>query len=235
MVSSVGTGAPFDFLDSWRQEPPSFGSSDVQNIIKCIGPRQFSRLVINKGLLHQDSLIKHGTLRFVLEALKLLDSFTQALSRISQTNSQMMPRWVSLKKEIEDEVRISLPDPQVLFSMLTSLNSHYKRADLCLKRPVDSDVLREPNTNKKRKTYNENDETDIVVAGITSHDMSLPGFTEEVQSENIELGSGDDRGNAIAKIWDLHYPFLELEDEDAFFYSKVLDSLKFYIVSSNFS
>lgn len=238
MVSSVGAGDPFGFLDSQPQEPPSFGNSDVQSIIKCIGPRPFTRLVINKGLLHSDSLIKHGTLRLVLEALKLLDSFIRALNHSSHTSNQMMPRLVSLKKDIEDEVRILLPDPQVLFSLLTSLNSHYKRPELCLKRAADSEFVLEHYMNgfKKRKTCNANEETDIIVAGIGSPDISLHGDTKEVQGENslIELDNGDDREKVIAKIWDLHYPTMELEDEETFFYSKVLDTLKFYHVSSNF-
>lgn len=237
MVSSVGSGAPFAFLDSQQQDPPTFSSSDVQSIIKCIGPRPFTRLVINKGLLHSDLLVKHGTLRFVFEALKLLDSFISALNLRSHSSSQMIPKWVSLKKDIEDEVRIVLPDPQVLFSLLTSLNSHYKRPELRLKRAANTEILLEHNMNglKKRKTCNADEETDIVVVGISSPDMSLQGDAEEVHGENslIELDPGDDRVKAIAKIWDLHHPTMTLDDEEAFFYSKVLDSLKFYHVSSN--
>ncbi|CAI9787201.1 unnamed protein product [Fraxinus pennsylvanica] len=57
-VSSVSDGLAFGFVDS--REPPTFESPYVQSIIKCITPRPFARLVINKGLLHSD--LKHGTL-----------------------------------------------------------------------------------------------------------------------------------------------------------------------------
>ena len=94
--------------------------------MKCLCPRPFSQSVVNKGLLHSDFLVKHGTLRLLLEALKLLDSFISALNHSSYSSDQMMQGWASLKQEIQNEVRTSLPDPQVLLTLLSSLTCHPK-------------------------------------------------------------------------------------------------------------
>lgn len=89
MVSAVSEGLAFGFVDSL--EPPTFDGPYVQSIIKCISPRPFSRLVINKGLLHSDSLVKHGTLRLVLEELKFLESLLHSLET-SYSRNQMLYR-----------------------------------------------------------------------------------------------------------------------------------------------
>ncbi|KAM7519592.1 hypothetical protein LguiB_018554 [Lonicera macranthoides] len=224
LVSSVAAGVSFGFLDCQLQDQLSFNGSDVQSIIKCICPRPFTRLVINKGLLHSDSIVKHGTLRLVLVTLKLLDSFIHALSNGSHS---------SLKQDILNEVRVLLPDPQVLLSLLSSLNSRYKSPDSCLKRPADSEVVLENNTNanKKLKISSVNEETDILVAGISySPDIDLPGDNEgALGTENADgLDDGDDH---IAEIWGLRRcgnPHGALEDEETYFYSKLLDTLKIY-------
>ncbi|CAK9159643.1 unnamed protein product [Ilex paraguariensis] len=236
LVSSVGNCIPFCFLDSHSQEPPSFSRPDVQNIIKCIGPRPFTRLIINKGLLHSDSLVKHATLRFVLEVLKLLDSFMGALNNGSYYSNQMIQRLISLKQDIENEAWILLPDPQVLLSLVASLNAHYKSSGLCLKRAADSDIMLEHNINgfKKLKKCSVYDETDILVSGISSSsDVGLPedgaGVLDTYNGDKFE--NGDDHTKVIAEIWDLQQssmPTMALEDEETYFYSKLLDTLKIY-------
>ena len=236
MVSSVGDGVSFEFLNTQTQDFTPFRSSDVQSIIRCICPRPITRLVINKGLLHSNPLIKHGTLRLVFEALKLLDSFVSALSSNSCGGSQMRPEWASLKKDIEEEVWISLPDPQVLLSLLSSLNSHYKSPTP--KRTSRPGNVSEDNSsqNKKRKTHDADDETDMIVGGISS----LVGVSSSVDPEDLEINSTDELDNEgedmkiIAKIWGVHYCnslSMTLDDEDTYFYSKLLDALKIYYVS----
>ncbi|KAJ7960757.1 Nucleolar pre-ribosomal-associated protein 1 [Quillaja saponaria] len=60
LISSVGTGLSFGFLNSHSYDQPSFDSADTQSIMKCLFPRQFSWSMIYKGLLHSDFLVKHG-------------------------------------------------------------------------------------------------------------------------------------------------------------------------------
>nr|POE84374.1 hypothetical protein CFP56_67229 [Quercus suber] len=116
LLLAIVSGSPF-FGSAYMEEFPynleDFSSSTCQS-------------VVNKGLLHSDFLVKHGTLRLLLEALKLLDSFISALNHSSYSRDQMMQGWASLKQEIQNEVRTSLPDPQVLLTLLSSLTCHPK-------------------------------------------------------------------------------------------------------------
>ncbi|MCD9560594.1 hypothetical protein HAX54_019311, partial [Datura stramonium] len=109
--------------------------------MKCIGPRSFSRLVINKGLLHSDPLVKHGTLKLVLEDFA--------------------------------------PDPQVLFSLLSSLNKFYRGLEQCLKRSADSEIGDNMISRKKLKIDVANEDTDIIVELWSLRSSPLPDSTIE--------------------------------------------------------
>ncbi|KAK9061269.1 hypothetical protein SSX86_018449 [Deinandra increscens subsp. villosa] len=230
LISSVNAGLSFDFLDSQTGLPPSINSSEVQNIIKCIGPRPFNRIVMNKGLLHTESHIQHGTLRLVLEALKLLDSLFSALSQRSKSCKQSGCKWASLKQDIQNEVQLLLPDHQVLLSLISSLNSRYKSEEKTLKRNADTSVLLEHNpSNKKLKTCISNEETDILVGGISSS-LDTNGRIEEEDDVN-EPDNLDDNSILIIELWKLHESNninIVAEDEELYFYTKLLDALKVY-------
>ncbi|XP_024971211.1 uncharacterized protein LOC112510123 isoform X3 [Cynara cardunculus var. scolymus] len=231
----VNAGLFFDFLDSQPQEPPSFNSSEVQSIIKCIGPRPFNRIVMNKGLLHSESQIQHGTLRLVLESLKLLDSLFSALSRRSKSSKQIGCKWASLMQDIQNEVQLLLPDLQVLLSLISSLSSRYKSEEQTLKRVAETTVLHEhSSSNKKFKTCTSNEETDIVIGGIgSSLDTATPGDDGRIQEEHNVEESDNLKGDAmlIKELWESHEindPNIVAEDEESYFYSKLLDALKIY-------
>ncbi len=238
----MGTGSPFGFLDSQSHDPPLFDSEDVQGIMKCLCPRPFSRSVINKGLLHSDFLVKHGTLRLLLEALKLLDSFIGALNHSFYLSNQTMQGWASLKKEIQNEVRALLPDPQVLLTLLSSLTRHPKTRESCLKRTADLETFPERSSNKikKLKLNNENKDMDIVVSGISSDADFVPlGDSERDVGSHAadETDNGRDLMSVIAEIWGLDQcsePLTTPKDVEMLFQSKLLDALKIYIVSSKF-
>lgn len=237
LVSSVGTGCHFGFLDS-PCHPASFDNEDVQSILKCLFPRPFSRSVINKGLLHSDFLVKNGTLRLLLEALKLLDSFIGALNQSSYLSDQMVQGWASLRQEIQNEVRTSLPDPQVLLTLLSSLTRHSTR-ESCLKRTADLENFTERSSNnvKKLKMNFENEDTDIIVSGISSApDIASPADSERPVGSLAadETDDGKDLMGVIAEIWGLELhslPLITLKDTEMFFQTKLLDALKIYIVS----
>ncbi|CAK7338479.1 unnamed protein product [Dovyalis caffra] len=238
LVSSVGVGLHFGFLDSQSDGSPSFDSVDVQSIINCIAPRPFSRSVINKGLLHSDFLVKNGTLRLLLKGLKLLDSFIRSIN-LSCSRKQDSHRWASLKQEIQNEIRTLLPDPQVLLTLLSSLGSHARTDEKCLKRKADEEnfVKQRGKRIKKLKTEALDEEMDIVVAGISSAlDVSLPGESEPVPDAKAseEPDSGKDFMNLILELWgsDLcSLPVITLKDAEMFFHAKLLDALKIYLLT----
>ncbi|KAH0771918.1 hypothetical protein KY290_015899 [Solanum tuberosum] len=234
VLSSVGDGLVFGFLDSQNQEPPTLNSPEVQNIMKCIGPRSFSRLVINKGLLHSDPLVKHGTLKFVLEVLKLLELLISALNSVMSSQGQMIHKWESLKQDIWNAVRILLPDPQVLFSLLSSLNEFYKGLEQRSKRPADSEIGDKLSIRKKLKIDAANEDTDIVVGGVSySPDAALSLDGESIINVDDMDDSKDDTYfvKLITELWSLHsspLPDSTIEDTEVLFYAKLLNVLTIY-------
>ncbi|KAF2287371.1 hypothetical protein GH714_039771 [Hevea brasiliensis] len=131
LVSSMAVGDPFGFIDFQSNDPPCCNSVHVQNVMTIISSRPLSRSVINKGLLHLDFLVKNGTLRLLLEALKLLDSFLRATS-LSCTRKQKIRKGAVLKQEIWNEIRTLLPDPQVLLTLLSPLSGINSLPDIAL-------------------------------------------------------------------------------------------------------
>ncbi|KAL3830073.1 hypothetical protein ACJIZ3_018875 [Penstemon smallii] len=228
VVSSVRDGLSFGFVD----KPPAYDSPYLQNIFKCIVPRPFTRLVINKGLLHSDSLVKHGTLRLVLEALKLLDSLMNSVNSFAHSNNQN--DWAALKAEIQNGVRMLLPDPQVLLSLLSPLDSHFTSLESTTKRKAETEYVSEHNASvhKRLKSSTSNEDMDIVVVGVDSFsevDFSGKEVADsggEQQSEN-----GADTLKILGDLWGLgpcSMKHMYLRDGDTYFYSKLLDTLMIF-------
>ncbi|WVZ87214.1 hypothetical protein U9M48_033889 [Paspalum notatum var. saurae] len=58
----------------------SIDDDEVQVVLKCIAPNVCSRAMINRGLLHSDDLVKHGSLRLVFESVNLLCYIIEAIN-----------------------------------------------------------------------------------------------------------------------------------------------------------
>ncbi|GAV68651.1 Npa1 domain-containing protein [Cephalotus follicularis] len=224
LVLSIGKGLSFGFLSSQSYDPPPFESGDVQSIMNCICPRPFSRSVINKGLLHSDFLVKHGTLRLLLEVLKLLDSFLEALNLVNPSSIIMIQSLASFKQEIQDKVRTLLPDPQVLLSLLSSMSVNTKSNNSRLKRKAD--IGNFPSNGLKKMKTNVNEEIDIVVSGI-----GLPKVSETDLDTPIADESDHEKKimNLISEIWGQDLCFRHVTDVGIFFHSKLLDALMIYL------
>ncbi|XP_010675691.2 uncharacterized protein LOC104891665 isoform X2 [Beta vulgaris subsp. vulgaris] len=225
VVSSVRGGISWEFLDS-KANLLAFEGSDVQSVLKCVCLRPFSRLIVNKGLLHSDTLIKHGTLRLLLEVLKLLSSFINALS---------FKGLSFLKQKVQDEVRILLPDPQVLFTLLSSVSSFDQTSGSALKRAADSESVQshKATVKKKSKIAVINEDIDIVVGGLSSSAVSIePGDIEEPREIETMSQFDDEIGlEDIREIWSSFENSFSLDLEksaEVYFYCQVLEALKIY-------
>ncbi|KAG5541002.1 hypothetical protein RHGRI_021030 [Rhododendron griersonianum] len=181
LVLSVGSGLSFDFKP---EDPPSFSNPDVQSLTKCICPRPFTRAIVNKGLLHTNSLMKHGILRLVLEELKLLDSLTTTIESNYCSSDHMRCKWLSLKQDIHNEVRILLPDTQVLLSLLSSLSTHSKSLESSLKRTADSEISLE-----QAMGYGDDSEVEGEELPKLSHEVKLKELLRNLNSAKIKLCS----------------------------------------------
>lgn len=226
MVSSVSVG--HGFADKHAPD-----SEDVQNIIKCIRPRPFSRSIITKGLLHADYLVKHGTLKLVIEVLHLFDYLVKTLDTF-YTDHQMR----ALKEEIQNGVRMLLPDPQVLLSLLSPLSSHVKSLESASKRKAEAEIVPEHcgNSSKRLKSSHASEDLDLVISGVNSSGINLFEEGEDVDSDGEQpLQNGADIDRCVRDIWGLSQcsaSQTNIKDVDTLFYSKILDSLKIYYVSS---
>lgn len=262
-----------------------FGSHDsvmneLGNVLKCIIPRAFTRPVINKGLLHHDVLVKHGSLRVLFESLKLVDSLINridgiidsaglrsvaeipgermaglhglpGLSSIAEidrllgmnkmssphTDEQEAERWVSIKQYIQDEVRVLLPDPQVLVKLFSTPSSRVlKHAGTSLKRCAS---LAESGLRKfkKLKSGSINDNIDLVIGGIDDEFTADISETQKKAKSSFtenELDVDKDIKMTMTEIWGLNKSPCSinvLTEPEIYLYSKLLDILTFYLVS----
>ncbi|XP_047338122.1 uncharacterized protein LOC124941814 [Impatiens glandulifera] len=237
VISSVGMSIIFDGFESNLGSDGQTSSMNnyFRNLIRCISPRSLSRLVLNKGLLHSDFYVKHGSLRLVLEQVSLLDSFLTVVEQNTNFNCQAMQEWVSLKQVCQNEIRILLPDPQVLLSLLSSLSGHYQIPNSSLKRPDNPESKHSYNGNarKKQKIDISDDEMDIQVAGISSPlNIVSQCHNENIEGSDHELDKKDDQVKPIEEVWGLQHCSehdMKQSDEDSYLYSKLLDVLKLYL------
>lgn len=235
LVSSVGNGLSREFINRQSSRQHVFGNKDVQSIMKCLFPRPFSRSMINKGLLHSDILVKHGTLRVLLELLKLLDSLIGALSHNSSSSNQLMQHMVPIKQEIQNEVQALLPDPQVLLTLLSSLNSCSKTHDSCLKRTA-SHHEHSSKSKKKLKVDIADNDIDIVVGGISSApDIALSVSEEGVSNSSGEeaLDDEEDLIRIVGEIWGPELSSMTIttsKEVENHLHSKLLDALRYFRV-----
>ncbi|KAL9232151.1 hypothetical protein vseg_007290 [Gypsophila vaccaria] len=225
VVSSVRDGIVWDFLSQQTDELLTFEDSNVQNVYKCVCISSFNRLAVNKGLLHSDPLIKHGTLRLVLEVLKLFNSFIDAIS---------LNGLSSLKQKLRDEVRVSLPDSQVLFTLISSIGTSYQNSVSSRKRAhAENTSEHKAMVNKRQKIDNNLEDVDIVVGGVHSVDESvLFDDNEKIEEEVTVLPNGNEIDDSVLlEVWDSDESFLTLDvvnKDNVFFQCKVLEALKIY-------
>lgn len=146
---------------------------------------------------------------------------------------------MSLKQDIQNEVRILLPDTQVLLSLLSSLSTHSKSLESSLKRTADSEISLEQGVRgfKRFKTDSHMDDVDILVSGVCNLlEITLQRDTGVVQGMHDvdDVNDGDDNAFVIADIWGLRQCSeggVTVKDEETHFYSRLLDAFKIYHVS----
>ncbi|XP_051120016.1 uncharacterized protein LOC127243852 [Andrographis paniculata] len=211
---------------------PEFYIQNMQDILKCIGPRPFTRLVMNKGLLHSKSLVKHGTVKLVFEVLKLLGFLFEKMDHSSLTKNRMMHKWEALKAEIQHGVCLLLPDPQVLLSLLSPLNNYTKNLESTTKRKAESEIALESkpcaSARKRLKTSAANEDVDILISGVDNTfevDISGDGGVAELCEQQME--NVDPIMEGVRNLWGLNQ-LTDLKDVDVYFYSKILETLQIY-------
>ncbi|XP_027341039.1 uncharacterized protein LOC113854301 [Abrus precatorius] len=223
LVSSVGKGLCQEFVAFGSNDSYLIDNMDLHSVMKCLFPRPFSRSLFNKGLPHTELYVKHGTLRLLLELLKLLDCLFGCLNHNSSSSNPFMQRMMSIKEEIQNYVQAFLPDMQVLLNLLSSLDACSEACNSNLKR---SACLYEHNSSSRKKLKRDTSESDIdiVVAGISS--------TPDIDMTD-DRGTDDEEDlmNIIGEIWGVNLHSMDistLKDGESYLLSKLLDTIRYY-------
>ncbi|KAL6012007.1 hypothetical protein ACLOJK_002478 [Asimina triloba] len=284
LISSSVSGLSFTSFSSQFCDPPTLDCLEIQCILKCIIPHSVTRLVINRGLLHSDILVKHGSLRLLFEALKALDSFIGAINvslenmhereltvamhpsqskikgllgntDLGNVNMDSTPagigetfpyssagqKWLSLRREIQNEVRAMLPDPQVLLKLLSSFNYGFSEMlEPSLKRGRGSEPFPKVNRMKKTKSNPSDENIDIIIGGVSAENGTekTMGCCDDVKGNLATKEAAEaekDDVSLAAEIWGLHELSVignGLKQAETFFYSKLLDALTLYLLNS---
>jgi nucleolar pre-ribosomal-associated protein 1 len=193
--------------------------------------------MFNKGLPHADTFVKHGTLRLLLELLKLLDSLFGSLNHNCSSGNPLMQHMVSVKQEIQNYVQPFLPDLQVLLNLLSSLDTCYESNNSSLKRNA-CHLEHDGNSRKKLKMDTSESDIDIIIGGISSApDIDLTGNSGTVDDavNQDALDDAEDLKNSIGEIWgsDVHSIDISTpKDAESYLLSKLLDALRYFNVCS---
>lgn len=222
IVSSLDVDLLIASLSSTSEEEGS------KLVLKCIAPHVCSRLILNKGLLHSNNLVRHGSLRPVLESLKSLCSLIHAIDGVAPCDDNN--KWASIRCYIQDAMRVSLPDPQVLVKLLSTKSQRdSKNSKICgsrLKRCAELVPPTDMALKKKRSALSRDGDDDIMIGVVADPDES--GNIEEKESESRSKNL-----ETIYEIWGIDAGTLVgdkvIEVEDIF-QSKLLDVLTFYLV-----
>ncbi|XP_072970894.1 uncharacterized protein [Typha angustifolia] len=98
VLSSVNWDAVVLSLASSSHDPLDVDDDNLRNILNSIVPHVCSRSVTNKGLLHPDDLVRHGSLRLTLESVRSLSSLIRAI------DSMVSRMDVESKSDVSGEV-----------------------------------------------------------------------------------------------------------------------------------
>ncbi|VVB11399.1 unnamed protein product [Arabis nemorensis] len=236
LVLSVRISCSFDFLNPEQRATHPSGGSEVQTIMKCICPRSFSRSLITKGMLHSDFLVKHGTLRFVLETLRLLDAFVTAWNLRSSHICSVEQIQASLEQDVMTEVRSFFPDSQVLLTLLKSLGGSSGTQELSLKRKAVSNsglVDRKKRFKRSEKDVLDEEAGDIVIGGVGS-DKDIFLTEDTVDAHLTDQADEKEYLGIVSEIWASELcskPIDSVEEAEMCFHIKLLDALKIYVRS----
>ncbi|XP_038973323.1 uncharacterized protein LOC103720976 isoform X2 [Phoenix dactylifera] len=236
MISSINADTAIMGVASHSNDLLAVNDNELQSILKCIIPRACTRSVINKGLLHSDILVQHGTLRLILESLKSLQNLIKAIedmvesmhvrkiidgSREVITNLHGLPGFscFELNGCLGDENFSHMDEPGV--------ERHSKTSGRNLKRSADLPVVGV----KKLKSDTPGESIDIVIGGIDAEPTN-DTLDEQKEDNKQNMDVEKDHTAIIAELWGLNHQ-AKIPDEpghaEIFFHSKLLDVLKFYL------
>ena len=234
----------------------SVDDEEVQVVLKCILPNVCSRAVINRGLLHSDDLVKHGSLRLVFESVNLLCYILEALNGMV-SRGRAKSEFIGSPKvtiKIDDSPVLSCSDAadaslvdevhqgdETQVKRWASLREYIQDEvhgampdpQVLLKLLSSASQKHQKNAHiseppqKKRRCNSSSEVDDIIIGGIDA-------AQDKDTSEEQDLELKNDPTTILCEIWGLDKQDPNMKDakvvEDVF-HSKLLDVLRLYLVS----
>lgn len=114
LVRITSTPPPFASMASQGLPIPAADGPLVRNNLRHLLPRALTKVALNRGLQHADVLVKHASLRLLMEALLSLEAllneaFAAAESTCSSSKAGITLTWMGEDKEtdanLDDELR----------------------------------------------------------------------------------------------------------------------------------
>ncbi|XP_039774061.1 uncharacterized protein LOC120641844 isoform X2 [Panicum virgatum] len=232
----------------------SVDDEEVQVVLKCILPNVCSRAVINRGLLHSDDLVKHGSLRLVFESVNLLCYILEALNGMV-SRGRAKSEFIGLPKvtiKIDDSPVLSCSDAAdvPLVDEVHQGDEMQAKRWAALREYIQDEVhgampdpqvllkllssasqkhqknaqVSEP-SQKKRRCNSSSEVDDIIIGGIDAAQNK-----DTFEEQDLELKN--DPRTTLCEIWGLDKQDPNMKDakivEDVF-HSKLLDVLRLYL------
>ncbi|KAG0562635.1 hypothetical protein KC19_9G161300 [Ceratodon purpureus] len=215
LVHISSTPPPFVDMALRGLPIPSPDGPLVRNNLRHFLPRALTKVALNRGLQHADVLVKHASLRLLLEALLSLEllldgAYAAAESSCSQvragsssnrdetlkTDDQESTRlqWLGLVENIQDIMRATLPDPNILLLINSSINmksSSLKESDGSLKRTQSVVEARAGKRRKKDEGYSVEDDDG---AHLSDSNSNMDNEVDEQEENSSAL-------ETLAQIW----------------------------------
>lgn len=134
---------PFESLATQGLPPPVIDGPLFQGLLRSALPRNLTRVLINRGLLHANMLVKHGCLRMLLEVLSAVEFHLNSISKARQSlqdkssigESSQISLGTSMGKKLKS-FDASLDNDSFIFgteSIHDSMQSCSKELDCCQK------------------------------------------------------------------------------------------------------
>uniref|UniRef100_A0A7I4D817 URB1 N-terminal domain-containing protein n=1 Tax=Physcomitrium patens TaxID=3218 RepID=A0A7I4D817_PHYPA len=199
----------------------------VRNNLRHLLPRALPKVALNRGLQHANVLVKHASLRLLLEALLSLELLVDgAFAAAENTCSQLKDRfsgnfsvletktrsikrgdslrdseqefqrrqWLELVESIQDTMRATLPDPNILLIINSTINRRKNSLDEPDGNHKRTQPVKEVSAGKRRKKDEGYviDEPDRTQLSHSDSSVESEGDEEEEDSSALEI---------LAQIW----------------------------------
>ncbi|KAL6651997.1 hypothetical protein ACP70R_010922 [Stipagrostis hirtigluma subsp. patula] len=179
MISSSKCDSIVRTLSSNSHGLVSVDDEEVQVVLKCIVPHVCSRAVINRGLLHSDVLVNHGSLRLVFESLNLLCYVTEAINDIVSS--------VRVKSGFNGSAKVNIKIdgfPALSCSEATDVylvDEVHKGYEMCVKRWIS---LREYIQDEVRGAI---PDPQVLLKLLSLASQEHKNYSQSIQKKNTEL------------------------------------------------